>query len=99
MEIRAQVGENSQHGARQKEKHLVDQGQNKADGHGHDKGDDLVAGQGRGKQSNRAKGRSQKDSAKVAAYHRTPVKLSEGRYGDRVHKCRYQHGNDKSDRR
>ena len=53
MEIRAQISKNPQHGSRQKEKHLVDQGQNEADGHAHNKGDDLVAGQGRGKQSNR----------------------------------------------
>ena len=77
MEIRTQVGQNPQHRSRQKEQHLVDQCQNEADGHGHNKGDDLVAGHGRGKQSNGAKGRAQKYRTNVAAQYRAPVKLSE----------------------
>ena len=52
MKISSQVGKNAQQRLGQEKKHFVDQGQRKADRQSDDKGNDLVTGERRGKQTN-----------------------------------------------
>ena len=52
MKISSQVGKYAQQGLGQEKKHFVDQGQRKTDRQSDDKGNDLVTGERRGKQSN-----------------------------------------------